>query len=303
MTEASIDLTALLGKLDEQASATLAKKPDVTDADDNFSADDIPGAASARWAKITDVVVVVCDLKSSTRLGVKKHATSTARIYKSGVEGAVKILHDFEADYIDIQGDGGFGVFWGEKRYERALCAAVTIRTFSDSWVETLNAKWPESLPETGYKVGIASGSVLVKRLGTRNEVEETEAVWAGKPVNYAAKCGQAANVGQIIATNRVWDRLAANNYVAYSCGCSGSQPKPLWEDFSVETLPDGAHDAVVLKSAWCPNCGPSFCDAILAGKKKRQDVNEALHAKEMTQMRAALSIQQRQARHQHYLA
>lgn len=71
------------------------------------------------------------DLKSSTKLGVSKHAASTASIYEAATGGAVKILDDFGADFVAIQGDGGFGLFWGERRNARAVTAGITIKTLS----------------------------------------------------------------------------------------------------------------------------------------------------------------------------
>ena len=105
-------LTDLLAGLDTSVKTTLENVPTV-DEDSDLDAEDIPGQGSNRWVKVPEVVAVVCDLKASTSLGTGKHDTSTARIYRASVEGAVAILHEFEADFIDIQGDGGFGLYWG----------------------------------------------------------------------------------------------------------------------------------------------------------------------------------------------
>jgi class 3 adenylate cyclase len=78
----------------------------------------------------------------------------------------VKTFDTFGADFIQIQGDGAFALFWGDRRYERAMCAGITIRTASADLVERLENKWPD-IAETGFKVGVASGRVLVKRIGT----------------------------------------------------------------------------------------------------------------------------------------
>jgi hypothetical protein len=78
--------------------------------------------------------------------------------------------------------------------------------------------------------------------------------------------------------TGSVWNRLAGNDYIAYTCGCGG-QPDPyLWDDVEIEKLPDDDEDRYgrKLTSMWCVNHGPEFCDAILAGKTKRDDVAAA---------------------------
>ncbi len=294
MTEIQINLDELLVDLRSRAKRVLNAVPAVEVAGPATTGADIPSAAAEKWLKIPDVVVVVCDLKGSTGLGTGKHDTSTARIYKSSVEGAVRILHDFGADFIDIQGDGGFGVFWGEKRYERALCAGITIRTFSDQWFDELRLK-DASAPETGFKVGLAAERVLVKYLGTRNPAfDEQEPVWAGKPVNYAAKCAQSAELGQLVVTEAVWAKFESNDYVTHSCDCGADGPAELWSSTEVDTLPDGSAGAALLTVGWCETCGPDFCRAILDGEKVRSTVTQAQRTQVSAAMKAAIEMKRR---------
>lgn len=271
-------LEGLVSDLESELKTAIDDLPEVEQVDGDFSAKNIPNPSDSKWVKLPEVVVVFFDLKNSTHLGVSRHDKSSARIYTSAVESSVKILHEFEADFIDIQGDGGFGIYWGDMAYERAFCAAVTIRTFSETLVKKLEAKWV-ALDEvgTGFKVGMHAGRTLVKKLGTRNKVSEQEPVWAGKPVNYAAKCAQSAQRHQIVVTQSVWDKLSTNDHIAFSCGCSGSGIAQLWQDKTVETLPQKEQDAVVLNSQWCDNCGEEFCREILTGSKRRQDVPETI--------------------------
>lgn len=271
MTDEQPFLKALLDALGDEVNTVLNNSAvPVVEKDGSFDAKDIPSSSSDTWIKLPEVVAVVCDLKGSTHLGTGKHDTSTARIYKSSVEGAVSILHNFGANFIDIQGDGGFGLFWGDRAFERALCAAVTIRTFSEDLVERLNKRWPGA-PETGYKVGIHAARTLVKSIGTRRVISEQEAVWAGRPVNYAAKCAQAADRHQVIVTQRVWEKFKNNDFIAFSCDCNDGPTANLWNDTTVDRLPAEDQAAVVLKSGWCKTCGPSYCDAILSGQTKRE--------------------------------
>lgn len=290
-------LESLLESLSDEVGTAIKTVPDVEDASDSFALDSIPSSTSNKWMKLSNVVAVVCDLKGSTHLGTGRHDKSTARIYKSSVEGAVRIFHEFGADFIDIQGDGGFGLFWGDRAYERALCAAVTIRTFSEDLVDQLSSTWKE-IPETGYKVGMHAARTLVKRIGTKRNVAEQEAVWVGKAVNFAAKCAQSADRHQVVATQDVWSRFQKNEYVAYSCGCNGEPKASLWTDKTVEKLPEGEQEAVVLNVPWCVNCGPSFCEAIMQGKTQREDVTDtARNALTQTKMAAALKAKEERER------
>lgn len=286
------ELQDLLDEVKSDVQATLKKVPPVEERDDP-DADDIPGQGSAKWLKIPKVVAVVADLKNSTQLGTGRHDTSTARTYKAAVEGSVKILNRFEADFIDIQGDGGFGLFWGERAIERSMCAGVTIRTFSETFVANLEKSWGASAgPETGFKVGVAMGRVLVKNLGTPRNQEEQEAVWAGRPVNYATKCAQAADKHQIIVAGSVWDRIRQNDYLAYTCGCSGNAPSSeLWSDLTIDRLTDDERFGRMTPSGWCVNCGPQFCAAIMAGHRRRDDIPDHLRTQlQQTQMKEAIA-------------
>jgi len=196
-------------------------------------------------------------------------------VYKAAVEGAVKIFNRFDADFIDIQGDGGFGVFWGEKAINRALAAGITVRTFSETLIDKLETKWGDNPgPETGFKVGIAMGRVLVKNLGTPRNRAEQEPVWAGKPVNYAVKCAQSADRHQIVIAGSVWDRIRTNDYLTYTCGCQDGEPSAgLWTDKTIDKLNDDEQYGRMTESRWCESCGPGFCEAITAGRRKRNDI------------------------------
>ncbi|QIN28454.1 hypothetical protein [Brevibacterium luteolum] len=270
MNDESDFLTSLLDSLGKEVNTVLNdSEVSVVEKDGSFDANNIHSPSSDTWIKLPEVVAVVCDLKGSTHFGTGKYDSSTARIYKSSVEGAVRILHEFEANFIDIQGDGGFGLFWGEKAYERALCAGVTIKTFSEDLVSRLEQRWPDA-PETGYKVGMHVARTLVKQIGTRRVSSEQEAVWAGKPVNYAAKCAQAAERHQMIVTQQVWEKFENNDYIAFSCDCGDGPSASLWSEITVDRLPQDDQAAVVLDSRWCSNCGPSYCEAIMNGETKR---------------------------------
>lgn len=182
----------------------------------------------------------------------------------------------FDPAFIDIQGDGLFALFDGEKRYERALAAGVTMKTFVQvRLMPRLEKKLGDNLPETGLKVGAASGSIFVKKVGIRGN---TEPIWAGKPVNWAANCAQQAEAGEMIITESVWEKVDDNDYVTHSCTCTGTSteggtPTELWDQVEVERLPEGKRSGRLLKVNWCSNHGSEYCDAILAGKKNRPEV------------------------------
>lgn len=272
-TEDTVDLGALLKKVDDATATELASKPEV---DKNWKGDldvaTLPITAR-KWIEVPDVVAVVADMKNSTKMGTGKHAASTASIYQASTGGVVDIFNQFDANFIQIQGDGAFALFWGDRRYERAICAAITVQSFGGKLTERLESKWPDA-PETGLKVGVASSRILVKRIGTPQNPAQQEPVWAGKAVNYAAKAAQGAERHQLVVTGSVWDVIEKNDYLTTSCGCPGGDPVQLWDDVVIDRLADDDPDAQgrVLCSSWCGEHGQEYCDAILSGQKVRPE-------------------------------
>lgn len=299
-------LTEILDEVETDTKSVLdAPNPPVDEVDSaDLDADDLPDASGSKWYSVDDVVVVFADLKNSTQLSVGRHPRTTAAIYRVATGSVVRILHDLEAGFIQIQGDGVFGIFWGERRLERAICAGITVKTFSrDVLQKKLESKWPKA-PLTGFKVGVASGRVLVKNIGTPRNENEQEPIWAGKPVNYAAKAAQQADRNELVVTGTVWLGIEGNDFLTVSCGCEEGSPgglSVLWEDVEIEKLGHDENDAAgrLLTACWCSNCGPGFMQAVLDGRTERDetktvtkalDVSEAYEASRFDRMRDNLA-------------
>lgn len=292
-----VDLSVLLSDLDDNVKTELESGPEVVDKGDNLDVDGLP-VAVRRWHKLNDAVAVVADLKNSTKLGTGKRASSTASIYEASTGGVVKVFDEFEADFVAIQGDGAFALFWGEARYERAICAGITVKTFSQDMVERLEKKW-DNLPETGFKVGIASSRLLAKRVGTPRNPAQQEPVWAGKAVNYAAKAAQGANRGELVVTGSVWDVIERNDFLSISCPCGDGPGPSIWTDTEIGRLPDGDPEAQgrVLSACWCAVHGADYCAAVLEGRTKRDDAQSVRAAVQKSQMLEAVRAKARTQR------
>lgn len=270
-------LDDLLDTIREDIDTELGSLPDIVAKDPvDFDVDKLP-FGERKWHKLDDVVAVAVDLKGSSKLSTGKHAASTASIYEASTDNAVAVLDNFDADFIQIQGDGAFGLFWGEARYERALCAGITVKTFSVDLTARIATKWPDA-PETGYKVGIASGRVLAKLIGTPRNPSQQEPIWSGKPVNYAVKAAQTADTGELIVSGDVWASIEDNDYLTSSCGHGGDAPADLWDNVTIANVPetDDARYGRLLRSTWCAECGGGFCAAILAGQTSRPEAASA---------------------------
>lgn len=296
-TESNMELDTLLEDLSSNTADEFKTMPDVVEAGDVIDIATLPIEAR-RWTRIKDVVAVVADLKSSTQLGTGSKAASTASIYEAGTGGVVKIFDTFNADFLQIQGDGAFALFWGDMRFERAAAAGITVKTFSLDFTEKIEAKWPTK-PQTGFKVGIASHRVLVKRVGTPRNPAQQEPVWAGKPVNYASKAAQSADRHELVVTGSVWDQFEKNDYLAFTCSCNDGPHDTLWSDFAIPRLETDEKEAQgrKLASAWCDIHGQEFCSAILEGKKRRKAVDDLRQARLLNQMSNALWYKAKQER------
>ncbi|MEX0755340.1 MAG: hypothetical protein WD556_09550 [Actinomycetota bacterium] len=294
-----VDLEKILSAAQGHVDGELAANPDILPVGDDLDLSKL-SAEERKWAQVDEIVALVADLKNSTQLGTGKHAASTAAIYEAAVKPAADFLDQFDADDLDIQGDCVIGVFWGDRRMERAFCAGVTIKTFSERiLVPGLEGKW-EELPETGYKLGLASSRILVKPIGNPRKPDDQEEVWVGKAVNYAAKAAQTADRDEMLVTASAWDDLEPIEYITYSCGCDGGPSDFIWDEIEIDYLPDADRYGRKLKSNWCVKHGDEFCDAILAGKTDRGDVAEArkAYARKMTEnVLAKKRIAQRQLR------
>lgn len=243
-----------------------------------------------KWLRYKSVVAVFADLVGSTQLAAGgMWEKSTAAIYDASVGPMAEILSIHDADFIDIQGDGGFAVFTGADAKQKAICAAITISTFSESLLQPiLTQRWGERAPQTGFRVGVATSDVLVKNVGVPRTAHKAP-VWAGRAVNYAAKCSQQAPRHKVLVTGPIADFVRGNDYLLFSCGCQngvpGSPPSRLWDEFRIRHVAEQHADGLLLRSTWCKSCGDEFRSAVLAGTSRRPECSRD-RARETQSMR-----------------
>lgn len=268
--DSGFSINATLGDQHDSAKDNLTTPVEIVDVDTFPSMSDLY-VEKRKWLRVRNVVAVATDLKESTALNFDKYAQTGARLYEAVTGSIVRLFSLFDPQFVAIQGDGAFALFHGDLAFERALCAGASIKKFSRRSVGPLiDEHFAESFPDTGLKTGLAAGILVAKKVGVRGT---NEPVWAGKPVNFAVKCAQRADRHELIVTGSVYDKLAPNDYIDYSCGCPSGVPYPLWTEIEVEKL--GKHsECMRLLSDWCDEHGDEFCRAILAGKKNRDDVS-----------------------------
>jgi len=224
----------------------------------------IPIENQTHWLRIPDVICIFVDMVGSTKLSASQHDRSTAGAYQLFTGTAVRLFHEFETPYIDVRGDGVFALFDGSQPY-RALAAAVTFKTFAEVEFN------PRIKSKTGLSVGCHIGAdqrtVLVRKIGLKRKdgrSDRQNEVWAGRPINMAAKLAATAKADQMMVSDRYFEKLT-DNHVRLSCGCPDGQRKELWSKIDLDQDPKFDFSvAYVLKSKWCERHGAEFCEAIL---------------------------------------
>ncbi len=251
--------------------------------EDHKQVPDVGPVADGLWWRIPEATAIFADLKRSTSLSVNGSRIDAAYAYTYFVRAMALILERFGARYVDIQGDGIFGLFGGKgSRFAAAACA-VTMKTQMERAVEPRFRK--DANPSQALKAGIGLdyGTLLVRRLGLRGTRQNE--VWAGKPVNMAAKLSSVAGNNQVVVSDRLFEAFRKASPVRqrallWSCGCSDGKPKVglalaagettfLWNKVPVpKKLGLDFQDAYRLKTPWCGKHGSELCEAVFTGKK-----------------------------------
>ena len=81
------------------------------------------------WYQIPCVTAVFADLKDSTALSSNDTPRVAAVAYTYFIRAMAVILERFDAKYVDIHGDGIFGLFSGKGSTFHATACAITMRT------------------------------------------------------------------------------------------------------------------------------------------------------------------------------
>lgn len=226
---------------------------------------DIPIVKPNHWLKIPDVICLFVDMKGSTKLSATNYDKSTAGAFQLFTRTAVKLFDKLEAPYIDIKGDGVMALFNNDQPY-RAIASAITFKTFANS-VYTPTIKRKTGL-EIKAHIGVDQKTVLVRKIGLKRYDDRTDRqneLWAGRPVNMAAKLSNISNGEQMIVSDRFFTNIN-NELVLKSCGCPNGEIEDLWKgiDLSSNEMFD-FEKAYYCESQWCKVHGQEYFQKILS--------------------------------------
>lgn len=220
---------------------------------------------------------IFIDLNDSTKISNIKQKSTVAKIYDYFTQNAVDILSidGIKAEYIDVKGDGAFGLYEGADAVFRAFVAGVTFKTFFEA---NIADKFVQYDIKMTCKIALDSDMLLVRKIGRRKFYNE---VWAGKLINNVYKIASLdkkireknsikESYNLLIASERIYEKLKdKEEYTIKSCGhyvgeFTGEKVN-LWTEFIDEDV-DKLYDKKVfyLPARWCEYCGDDFINNIL---------------------------------------
>ena len=130
------------------------------------------------WWRVNDVTAVFADLKRLTSISVNGSQKDAAYAYTYFIRAMTVIFENFGARYVDIQGDGIFGLFSGKDSVLAAAASAITMRTQMEGVVEPMFRKYASTRQALKIGIGVDRGTLLVRRLGLKGTRQNE--VWAG---------------------------------------------------------------------------------------------------------------------------
>lgn len=216
--------------------------------------------------ELDQVTCVFIDMVGSTRMSLPSERS--VKVYDMFIKSLVKILDIYGAQYIDIKGDGAFGLFSDADSAIPALCAAITFHTICERTMQNKFSAFPIKM-----HAGIDTDKVFVKRIGLRGD--KNNEVWIGKPVNIASKLASLANQNEILVSDRAYKILNQSQYeryLLYSCGCNEETSSYLWKKYPNNHPFLNLENYYCLTSYWCPEHGNQYCNNVMDIYRKKKN-------------------------------
>ena len=227
-----------------------------------------------------EFVCLFVDLDDSSKMSFKKQARTMAQVYDYFTQNIVDVMSidRFAADYIDIKGDGAFGIYEGRTAAFKALCAALTFKTLFD---KEIRSKFEHDGKNLNCKLAIHKDKLLVRKIGKQGD--HNNEVWAGRLVNNASKLASLnkkiqatdlASYGQIMSylviSEKIYKELEPKkDFTLTSCGhdINGNPTGKgkLWTSIDCSQNEDVYGDVAYYYSArWCKHCGDNVMAQML---------------------------------------
>ena len=172
--------------------------------------------------------VLYADLDDSTNLVDSYPPGFAAKIYKTYLSCAAKIIRSERAEITAYDGDRIMAVYIGDEKNARAARSALKINY---AVVKIINPILKKCYPTTKYRVkqvvGIDTSELFVTSIGIRGS---NDLVWVGRAANYAAKLCSLSPDYPSGLTTAVYNQLPQS--VKYS-----NDGKSMWKAFTWNTM------------------------------------------------------------------
>lgn len=191
-----------------------------------------------------EATVLYADLAESTNLVNSMKPQFAAKVYKTYLLSASRLITKNGGTITSFDGDRVMGVFIGSyKNTQAARCALQINHAVLKIINPKLKAQYPNSTYMVKQAVGVDTSKLFVARTGIRGS---NDLVWVGRAANYAAKmCSLREGSYASFITDDVFKKL--NEEAKY-----GGDPKQLmWEKVLWEEM-----EIYIHRSSWLSGAG-----------------------------------------------
>lgn len=166
--------------------------------------------------KLVDATYLYADLAGSSRMAQNLKKEAAAKVIKSYVNTATRILRHKGGEIRSFDGDRVMAIFMGADKEERAVRAAMGIHWAVQEVIPAAIKKQytdPEKFPTIAHGIGIDSGEALIIRGGIR---DSNDLISIGAAPNIAAKLSDIRDFrGSIFITEAV-KKVLGDDYLRY---------------------------------------------------------------------------------------
>lgn len=216
--------------IDSDVRATITKKWSKRAGQKIPSSSEIYLAGGAVEIKAT---FLYADLANSSKIVKELDTRIAAKIIKSFIATASKLIKHNNGKIVSFDGDRVLGVFYGNRKNSDAAKCGLQIKwavnkVIKEKFESTYDAVKNASFT-INHGVGIDTGTVMAVRGGVRGD---NDLIWIGRAPNLAAKLSDLRETGyQTFITAAVYNNMLESSKLG------GNDKKNMWESRSWEFL------------------------------------------------------------------
>lgn len=176
-----------------------------------------------------DGTVLYADLAGSTAMVNKYYSWFSAKVYKSFLLSACRMIRNCGGTITAFDGDRVMAVFIGDNKNTDAGKAALQINWASGMVNEEIKTKHSDASFTLKHVVGIDTSPLFIARTGIRGS---NDLVWVGRSANYAAKLSNLDAGYRSLVTSDVYNVL--DNPAKIGSNGSNMWTKLTWSEYNI---------------------------------------------------------------------